>query len=173
MTGEESLVSVTTKYTEDEYIKFNKFHMFRKDKKIVKYLILNIIFLICVILYFVLEDYFLAFIMSVFIAAFDIAVLYVPKRACKKIIKSDKLFGKLENKISFFSDGVKVENEKSNLHLKYEDFNKCYLVKNNFYLYLNKASAILILEKDITADDIKKIENILKEKMGNNFEIIN
>ena len=43
MNEENLILSVNTRYTAEEYIKFNKFHMFRKDNKFLKTVIVNVV----------------------------------------------------------------------------------------------------------------------------------
>ena len=81
MEDKNCLFSVKINYTEEEYIKFNQFHMLRKSKKILKYIILNALVLIfCAIYIFWLKLYAYSLIFSLLIAILDILILTAPKR---------------------------------------------------------------------------------------------
>lgn len=173
MDEERPLLTIKTKYNEEEYIKFNRFHILIKDNKIKKYLVFNILVLILVIVYLLYKYYLASFFLSILVAIFDIILMTSPKKGVKKFIKSDKLFGKFENTVNFYDSTFEVINDKSISKIDYSDLHKAYLVKNNFYLYLNERSAVLILRKDITVEDVDKLERILEDKMKDKFIKIN
>ena len=171
MNEEKCLLEIKTKYTEEEYLKFNKFHMFIKDKRIIMYIVLNIIVLLGVIFYIFNKMYLQSFIFCTIIAILDILIICRPKMFVKKIIKSDKVFGKLENTIKFYDTYLECSNDRANSKVNYSDLYMCYFYQNNFYLYMNRTAALLILGKDITEENIKVLKELLKDKVKEKFII--
>ena len=170
MEDKNCLFSVKINYTEEEYIKFNQFHMLRKSKKILKYIILIALVLIfCAIYIFWLKLYAYSLIFSLLIAILDILILTAPKRITKKIIASDKRFGKHETTLNFYDDSLEMKNDVSNSKINYSDFDSCYEVNGNIYLYINKVSAILISNKNISEEQFNSICKLLSDKMKDNF----
>lgn len=173
MNEENLILSVNTRYTAEEYIKFNKFHMFRKDNRFLKTLIFNIIVLMLCIVYVVMKFYLGVFVMSAAVVFLDIFLMTAPKRYVKKILKTDKIFGKYENTVNFFEDYIEMKNEISETKLKYEDLYKVYRYNNNIYIYFNKNSAILVLSKDVKEKDIDEIQDLLIKKLDKKFIKVN
>lgn len=174
MNEENLILSVNTRYTTEEYVKFNKFHMFRKDNKFLKTVIVNVVILLALCIGYVeMKFYFGAIILCAIALFLNIFYFTTPKRYVRKILKTDKIFGKYDNTISFFDTYIEMKNEISDSKIKYEDLYKAYRYNNNIYIYFNKNSAILVLSKDVKEKDIDEIQDWLIKKLDKKFIKVN
>ncbi len=165
----EDVIEVSTKYTKEEYVNFNKFHQ-RKNK------IRNIFFIFCIIIIFlssiglfVLKNYAIG--AFYFLISIGFVVLYInmPKIFVNRILKSDKYIKDCVNNYSFFSDRLEIVNEYGNSKLPYTKFFKAYETDTNFYLYMNKMQAFIISKSTIASGDVIKIRKILKNTLKDDF----
>ncbi len=167
--GKEDVIEVSTKYTKEEYINFNKFHQ-RKNKT------RNIFFIFCIIVIFlssiglfILKNYAIGAFYFLISVGFALLYINMPKMFVNRILKSDKYTKDCINNYSFFSDRLEITNEYGNSRLPYSKFFKAYETDTNFYLYINKMQAFMISKSTMTSDNMLKIRKILKNKLKQDF----
>ncbi len=159
------LFDFNVKYTRDEYLKLNKFHIYVLYRYI-HILVYFIIFtLLSVYLYtnMNIKNIVILCIGFVLYTAIVIALPYVNMRINKKKMVID-----LEVHFKIFSKAIQTI-VNNNVEMKsYDKLLKAYETRTNFYIYISNNSAYIIPKKKITGK-ISMLRSILKHSLGKKY----
>lgn len=173
MSEEINLKTVTT-YTEEEYLKFNQFHVFKRNIIGVIFFSIcaTIIILSATVMLFV-QSYFQACFFYVFVILMGVLYIYSPKIAVKRILKTDNVLKDSVQEYTFFPTYLTLKNQNSQTKLEYEKLFRVYETKTNFYLYINKFQAFLVSKKEMKEEEIELLRKIWIEQLGKKYVVKN
>lgn len=172
--NEEIKLKTVTTYTEEEYLKFNQFHVFKRNIIGVIFFAIcaTIIILSATVMLFV-QSYLQACFFYVFIIVMGLLYIYSPKIAVKRILKTDKVLKDSVQEYTFFSTYLTLKNQNSETKLEYEKLFRIYETKTNFYLYINKFQAFLVSKKEMKEDEIELLRKIWIEQLDKKYIVKN
>lgn len=172
-------MSYKTYITEEDYIKYNIFHL--KNSKLGKrtilmtriFIILVFAIGVSVITAICRGNLFLPIVCAIFLGIFSLVyIILTPKlieRSFKRTIKRQKLDGKLpfepESEIEFLDDMIVKHNTFSDIRLPYTDIQNFVISPDCLYIYIDSSRAIIVPFKALGAD-LNQIISLINQKMN-------
>ena len=158
-------ITVTTTLNLDSCIKFNNFHLFKGSNGMIV-IFTPVIFLIISLLNYVDNDIIGAI---VFIIA---ALLMIPLMMLltliivKKNFKSNKFLASVTDVFFGFSnEGITQIATGCTSNFKWDQIYRVYETKNNFYLYVSKMQAQIILKSDFEEGGVEKVKELMNSNL--------
>lgn len=155
----EPLYKTYTKYTLEEYQKYNK-ALLLKRKYFLKIALYEILLLVLAIL---LESLFLL----IFLIVFPILLFFIHNRNIKKVFNSNKITSDIEVNYEFYDDYFTIKNKIGEEKIEYDKLNSIIETKDNLYLMI-AINQGYILKKSNFPDGL---ENFLEAKNVNFIKV--
>lgn len=150
----ELLFQITTKFTLEEYKKFN--YAILKKRHVWPILIIaDILILLGGILD---ENLFLI----IFAVLYPLVVLWVQKRSIQKIFDSNKVTQNIDVTYTFYEDHFEEKHESGEARITYDKLSEIIETKTNFYLMIAKNQGYMLSKENMPEGLIEFIENIKK-----------
>ena len=148
----EPLYKTTTKYTLDEYKKFNN-AVLKNKKYFLRLAIYEIVFFILALL---IENVFLI----IFLVLFPLITIIIYNNNVKRVFKSNKLAADKEINFEFYDAYIVIKNENGEQKFEYDKLNFVIETKDNFYLMIATNQGYILTKSNLPDG----LENFLKSK---------
>ncbi len=137
----ECLYTTTTKYTLEEYRKFNNTIMYKK------YLIVAMLFAVLLIIIggFILDSLFLV----IFGIAYPIIFFLAKNIGVKKVFDSNTLIKNSDITFEFYEDCFEIKHEAGNEKIPYNKLSQIVETKTNYYLMIAKNQGYIIVKQNL------------------------
>ena len=155
-----------------EYMKFNRFHLFRKSW-FISYLP-PVIFAAIGVMAYIDGDRSAAYSMWVAVPAMPLFMLLVMWITAKRHLKTNKMYANMKD-IYYRFDRQGLFNETVNPKLKttietdWDNVYRVYESKESFYIYISNMQAFIIPKADIVTGKPEDFSQMLKELMGRKY----
>lgn len=167
----EVLYKAKSKITKENYIKFNNFHLKKKNVAIsvIFYVCIVIIYIAAISLLLMREHIFEGILYFIFATFFLLWQIFLPKIFVNRILKTDKITGKTENEFKFGKEKFSISNEYGMATISYTDLHRIYETNEFYYLYLNNRQAYIVEKQGLRKEEIEGISNIFKDALGKSY----
>ena len=161
----------TTRYTEEQYWKFLKFH---DSKYGIQYRILTIIVSI-IILYMVAANIVAKNITLVYILfiAFVIFLLYryfSQEKIVKDEIKGESLQKQKEYTFTFFENSINIQDNSQKQNIPYKQIYRVFETKEYFYMYTDKTHSLMLSKSGFEVGTSEDFAIFMKKKYVYKFK---
>ena len=161
----------TTKYTEEQYWKFLKFH----DSKFgIQYRILTIIVSI-IILYMVAANIIaknmtVVYILFIVFVGFLCYRYFSQKKIVKDEIKGESLQKQKEYTFTFYEDKIHIHDDKEEQYIQYNQIYKVFETNEYFYMYIDKTHSLMLSKSGFVVGNSEDFAVFMKEKYALKFK---
>lgn len=166
------MIEVRTDNSSKEFMKFNRFHMFRKSWY-VAYLP-TILLLVLGTLAFFDNDRAAAYMMWIAAPLLPLIMLLVVWLTAKRHLKTNKMYANMKN-IYYRLDNNVLYNEvitpkiKTTLETDWDNVYRIYETQDSFYIYISNMQAFIIPTADIVTGTREQLITMLKEVSGKKY----
>ena|GEM_PF-2070054 len=169
---EETVIEVRTDNSSKEFIKFNRFHMFRRSWYLTFFP--PILLIVLGTLAFFDDDRVAAYIMWAAGLLFPLLMLLIVGLTAKWHLKTNKMFANMKN-LYYRLDKNALYNEvitpkiKTTLETDWENVYRVYETKDSIYIYISNMQAFIIPTADIITGTREQLIALLKELAGKKY----
>ena len=162
----------TTKYTQDKYWEFLKFHDMKYGTQ---YRILTIVVAI-IILYMVAanivaKNITLVYILFIGFAGFVFYRYYSQEKIVKDEVKGESLQKQKEYTFTFYEDLIYIEDGRSEQYIPYHQICKVYETSGYFYMYTDKTHSLMLSKNGFVVGTSEEFTVLMKKKYGFKFKV--
>ena len=158
-------ITVTTTLTLDSCIKFNNFHLFKGFNGVIV-IFTPVIFLIISLLNYIDNDIIGAIVFIIIALLMIPLIMLLTLIIVKKNFKSNKFLASITDVFFGFSnEGITQIAKNCTSDFKWDQIYRVYETKNNFYLYVSKMQAQIILKSDFEKDGVEKAKEFMNSKL--------
>ena len=167
----EVLFKNTTKYTQEQYFKFLKFH---DSKYGIQYRILTIIVSI-IILYMVAANIVaknmeLVYTLFVVLVIFLFYRYYSQEKIVKDEIKGEPLKKQKEYTFTFYENYFDIKNDSEKQQVPYKKIYRVYATKEYFYMYTDKTHSLMLSKSGFQVGNPENFAVFMKKKYAYKFK---
>jgi len=168
----EVLFKNTTKYTEEQYWKFLKFH---DSKYGIQYRILTIIMSI-IILYLVAanivaKNLTLVYILFIVFIVFLCYRYFSQEKIVKDEIQGEPLKKQKEYTFTFFEDKIHIEDDVEEQYVLYKQLYRVHETNDYFYIYIDKTHSLMLAKSGFEIGNPEDFASFMKKKFSYRFKV--